>query len=105
RLGRVTAHLQQGQHQGGELVAHGDTGETYANIGTNPVDRERRATHVGRFFRRSEEHTSELQSRENLVCRLLLEKQNSVMAHKGEGGTQTDEGHKPYYEIGHRTYV
>src|SRR5690606_39707277 len=25
-------------------------------------------------FRRSEEHTSELQSRENLVCRLLLEK-------------------------------
>src|SRR5690606_40518516 len=26
--------------------------------------------------RRSEEHTSELQSRENLVCRLLLEKIN-----------------------------
>src|SRR5690606_39319940 len=29
-----------------------------------------------RFQRRSEEHTSELQSRENLVCRLLLEKKN-----------------------------
>src|SRR5690606_39660980 len=27
-----------------------------------------------RIIRRSEEHTSELQSRENLVCRLLLEK-------------------------------
>src|SRR5690606_2203976 len=27
-----------------------------------------------RFPQRSEEHTSELQSRENLVCRLLLEK-------------------------------
>src|SRR5690606_40676061 len=27
---------------------------------------------------RSEEHTSELQSRENLVCRLLLEKKNAV---------------------------
>src|SRR5690606_41840336 len=27
-----------------------------------------------RIFTRSEEHTSELQSRENLVCRLLLEK-------------------------------
>src|SRR5690606_39528894 len=26
------------------------------------------------YGRRSEEHTSELQSRENLVCRLLLEK-------------------------------
>src|SRR5690606_42072095 len=28
----------------------------------------------GRVVARSEEHTSELQSRENLVCRLLLEK-------------------------------
>src|SRR5690606_42164628 len=27
---------------------------------------------------RSEEHTSELQSRENLVCRLLLEKKNEL---------------------------
>src|SRR5690606_41593656 len=27
---------------------------------------------------RSEEHTSELQSRENLVCRLLLEKKNNM---------------------------
>src|SRR2546430_6088013 len=30
-----------------------------------------------RFFSRSEEHTSELQSQSNLVCRLLLEKKNS----------------------------
>src|SRR5688572_32412094 len=29
---------------------------------------------VGRLGRRSEEHTSELQSQSNLVCRLLLEK-------------------------------
>src|SRR5690606_41761190 len=29
---------------------------------------------VARHAQRSEEHTSELQSRENLVCRLLLEK-------------------------------
>src|SRR5690606_40381001 len=29
---------------------------------------------LGRSTLRSEEHTSELQSRENLVCRLLLEK-------------------------------
>src|SRR5690606_41906149 len=28
---------------------------------------------------RSEEHTSELQSRENLVCRLLLEKKNYTL--------------------------
>src|SRR5690606_39710404 len=32
--------------------------------------------HVTGFRCRSEEHTSELQSRENLVCRLLLEKTN-----------------------------
>src|SRR5690606_40152370 len=29
------------------------------------------------LFARSEEHTSELQSRENLVCRLLLEKKKN----------------------------
>src|SRR5690606_41454202 len=32
---------------------------------------------------RSEEHTSELQSRENLVCRLLLEKKKK---HRGQTG-------------------
>src|SRR5436309_5173235 len=34
---------------------------------------------ITRLFRvlRSEEHTSELQSRENLVCRLLLEKKKN----------------------------
>src|SRR5690606_40664084 len=31
-----------------------------------------------RISTRSEEHTSELQSRENLVCRLLLEKKNTT---------------------------
>src|SRR5690606_42124532 len=34
----------------------------------------RRTAPPCRHVRRSEEHTSELQSRENLVCRLLLEK-------------------------------
>src|SRR5690606_40085642 len=32
---------------------------------------------AARSHRRSEEHTSELQSRENLVCRLLLEKKKT----------------------------
>src|SRR5690606_40977793 len=31
---------------------------------------------------RSEEHTSELQSRENLVCRLLLEKKKTLETHR-----------------------
>src|SRR5690606_41644523 len=34
------------------------------------------AAEISRIVQRSEEHTSELQSRENLVCRLLLEKKN-----------------------------
>src|SRR5436309_4098176 len=33
---------------------------------------------LGSQYQRSEEHTSELQSRENLVCRLLLEKKKTV---------------------------
>src|SRR5690606_39321544 len=32
---------------------------------------------AGAVYARSEEHTSELQSRENLVCRLLLEKKKN----------------------------
>src|SRR5205809_1923793 len=32
--------------------------------------------------RRSEEHTSELQSRLHLVCRLLLEKKNGLLHHR-----------------------
>src|SRR5204863_10166820 len=40
-----------------------------ARVGGQPEDR-------GVVERRSEEHTSELQSRRDLVCRLLLEKKN-----------------------------
>src|SRR2546430_12964463 len=34
------------------------------------------------FVERSEEHTSELQSQSNLVCRLLLEKKKKTQSHK-----------------------
>src|SRR5690349_24471741 len=34
---------------------------------------------AGRRTSRSEEHTSELQSRRDLVCRLLLEKKNKIV--------------------------
>src|SRR5690349_24052558 len=33
---------------------------------------------------RSEEHTSELQSRRDLVCRLLLEKKKNMMSHQSD---------------------
>src|SRR5207302_9261564 len=51
---------------GAELKFHGDAGD-YTQREVDTEDR-------------SEEHTSELQSRENLVCRLLLEKKK-----KGKG--------------------
>src|SRR3712207_6876256 len=40
--------------------------------------RQRRASAHGSSGERSEEHTSELQSRQYLVCRLLLEKKNKT---------------------------
>src|SRR6266498_4525943 len=40
---------------------------------------------------RSEEHTSELQSRPHLVCRLLLEKKKTTLAHASFSITTTDE--------------
>src|SRR2546430_7656723 len=49
---------------------------------------------------RSEEHTSELQSQSNLVCRLLLEKKNTPQGHllasarySTGGGLQTPTAH------------
>src|SRR3712207_6906164 len=39
-----------------------------------------RTTASGGITPRSEEHTSELQSRQYLVCRLLLEKKNNIRA-------------------------
>src|SRR2546428_2753365 len=40
-------------------------------------------------FRRSEEHTSELQSRSDLVCRLLLEKKKIYGLHIAKGEDTT----------------
>src|SRR3712207_7204707 len=42
--------------------------------------RRRDARSKGRLLPRSEEHTSELQSRQYLVCRLLLEKKKKTLA-------------------------
>src|SRR2546430_12090102 len=42
---------------------------------------------------RSEEHTSELQSQSNLVCRLLLEKKKKHKDHKTAHATNRDRYH------------
>src|SRR5690606_41701203 len=50
------------------------------SVGTETGQQVIRAETVVIATGRSEEHTSELQSRENLVCRLLLEKKNVTAA-------------------------
>src|SRR5690606_41886029 len=69
-------------HGGGVQQLVDDTAHGLGDLGALPVVQLRQPPlqprhlgghHVGGHGR-SEEHTSELQSRENLVCRLLLEK-------------------------------
>src|SRR3712207_8824176 len=49
-----------------------------SSITTSSNSRNRNtSSRISRCIRRSEEHTSELQSRQYLVCRLLLEKKNT----------------------------
>src|SRR5436309_11796576 len=65
------------------LIETGEYPHVEAAIGRDVREGFERVARVacdpGRFERglRSEEHTSELQSRENLVCRLLLEKKKT----------------------------
>src|SRR2546427_8684709 len=46
-------------------------------------------------LRRSEEHTSELQSQSNLVCRLLLEKKKKKKCSNGQRANETDRKPPP----------
>src|SRR3712207_7143103 len=64
----------RGGPQVGEPLHHGDVGLA-RDQGT--VER----TDAGAEDQRSEEHTSELQSRQYLVCRLLLEKKKTNHPH------------------------
>src|SRR2546430_3186988 len=60
---------------------------------------------------RSEEHTSELQSQSNLVCRLLLEKKKSKTPHRAHqtrnpthssgGTTRAVVSHPPHFTVRH----
>src|SRR5690606_42056896 len=62
--------------EGGVLLRRGRGRDDLPRRRRHPRDRGRALPEPAapRERRRSEEHTSELQSRENLVCRLLLEK-------------------------------
>src|SRR2546429_1356755 len=49
--------------------------------------------HLSGTLTRSEEHTSELQSRLHLVCRLLLEKKKTTSSHRGACKRRTTHPH------------
>src|SRR5215208_7551067 len=52
------------------------------------------AARAGHAALRSEEHTSELQSRGHLVCRLLLEKKKHKANADSHGGKKTTDQHE-----------
>src|SRR2546430_3017733 len=75
RFSSLTVSVSRGPYVplAGRLPSHGDRARR-ATAAERPDGLRR-----GRTRSRSEEHTSELQSQSNLVCRLLLEKKNSVL--------------------------
>src|SRR5690606_42155582 len=76
-LHRTATRCSPDRH--GSTPAHPAT-STLSNSTVTPTSTNRSANSrkPPRMPQRSEEHTSELQSRENLVCRLLLEKKNAL---------------------------
>src|SRR5690606_23113092 len=83
------------ERQRAELLLVADVGEQELHVGgalrlrrgeVEQLDARRRLV---RRDVRSEEHTSELQSRENLVCRLLLEKKKEIPS-KRESSASVD---------------
>src|SRR2546430_3231019 len=72
--------LFRSQDDSGARVATGADGrlDTARGRRVQLVARRPAAAHLHEFAARSEEHTSELQSQSNLVCRLLLEKKNNL---------------------------
>src|SRR2546422_8622793 len=72
-LGRATEPMEPGHHAAGHGLGHPQC-RLGRRLGHVPPDRAAVAVGAGR----SEEHTSELQSRLHLVCRLLLEKKKKT---------------------------
>src|SRR5690606_42052483 len=71
---RNMACLRTRMRRRSRATGHSAAGAAEAETNTSSVAAERASCSISMARPRSEEHTSELQSRENLVCRLLLEK-------------------------------
>src|SRR3712207_7024268 len=85
RSGEGSGEGDRGEEQGEGRAGHGVT--SHRRPGAAVPDARRRGP------RRSEEHTSELQSRQYLVCRLLLEKKKEPPTTSEESGSYTDTYH------------
>src|SRR5688572_31848957 len=68
----------------GQEARAAETREGRPSLGRQPADPEGRR-------RRSEEHTSELQSQSNLVCRLLLEKKKKKKKKKNQNNIKLNK--------------
>src|SRR5690625_6396209 len=73
------AHLLYGVHSGGFVQLTGEVGTGKTTLVRRLLEQLPEGTDVAMILNpRSEEHTSELQSRGHLVCRLLLEKKKTT---------------------------
>src|SRR5207249_7754353 len=80
RLVLTPAGLYPLEHLNYVIIADGDQGPAWSTTTNEAVNRIIRVSPMFQFLTanyRSEEHTSELQSRFDIVCRLLLDKTNS----------------------------
>src|SRR3712207_8628272 len=76
----ISPRRQPGQHRPSRVEHAGDGLRAAAVHGADLPDRGAHTVASGHDWHcgRSEEHTSELQSRQYLVCRLLLEKKKNI---------------------------
>src|SRR3712207_8689164 len=74
-------HVPRGRGEGGEGVAHVPLVVRERNVHLVVALEHAALAHRPVEGLRSEEHTSELQSRQYLVCRLLLEKKKQTLLH------------------------
>src|SRR5688572_32285169 len=78
-----TTLFRSGSAQGGEFVAAGPAWSEFSTWYITRCASSCKSTGLNSGWSagapRSEEHTSELQSQSNLVCRLLLEKKNHLL--------------------------
>src|SRR3712207_6852784 len=80
------------------LERAGDAGEAVVRVVALLVVDHRHARLHEVAQRRSEEHTSELQSRQYLVCRLLLEKKKKIRSYQSYPNKQTTSTRIKHYK-------